>query len=111
MAQHRMRLLSSNRLPFLKLTVVIVVLLDSGSVLPAAEPPGDLYQIGIALNQAGMRGGWKLVGQPGAWRRVRAGAILGDRLYTAESDGSLRATKLSSGARTKIGGLEFGETR
>src|SRR5262249_44984484 len=47
----------------------------------AAEPPGDLYQIGIALNQAGMRGGWVLVGQPGAWKQVRAGAILNDHLY------------------------------
>ncbi len=88
-----------------------LVCLVFGSTLLAAEPAGDLYQLGIALNQAGMRGSWRQVGQPQAWKNVLAGAIVGDRLYTAERDDSLRMTKLASGERVKLGGPGFGQTK
>jgi hypothetical protein len=79
--------------------------------LEAAEPAGDLYQIGIALNQSGIRGHWRQVGEAQAWKRVAAGAILNRRLYTAEADGSLRATNLDNGERTQIGGGGFDATK
>jgi hypothetical protein len=91
--------------------IFFVVSLGWGLALPGAEPAGDLYQIGIALNQAGMGGSWNQIGQPEAWKHVIAGTILDDRLYTAETDGSLRVTKLGSRERTKIGGPDFGETK
>jgi hypothetical protein len=75
-----------------------------------AEPAGDLYQLGIALDQTGMRGGWSRIGEAGTWKGVRAGAILNDQLYTAETDGTLRATRLDNGQRTQIGGADFGQT-
>jgi hypothetical protein len=81
-----------------------------GSLVLAAEPEGDLYQLGIALNQEGVRGSWKAIGEPGQWMNVRAGAILNGRLYTAETDGTLRITRLDNGKRTAIGRPEFGTT-
>lgn len=92
-------------------SIVFVVLCARWLPAAVAERPGDLYQIGIALNQAGMRGSWIPVGQAGAWQEVRAGVIVGDRLFTAEADGSLRAVQLNAAARTKIGGPDFAATK
>lgn len=89
---------------------VLAAVLCCGLYAQAAEPAGNLYQLGIAMNQAGIRGGWSQIGEGGAWKAVRAGAILNDRLYTAETDGTLQMTKLGTGERTQIGQPDFGAT-
>ena len=89
---------------------VLGVVLAWALALEGAEPAGDLYQIGIALNQSGIRGHWRQIGKAGAWNGVVAGAILNRRLFTVESDGSLRATELETGERVQIAGQDFGET-
>lgn len=76
-----------------------------------ADPERSIYQLGIALNQMGLRGYWSGVGQPQGWKGVRAGTILNDRLYTAHADGTLRVTTIPDGKRNKIGDPAFGETK
>jgi hypothetical protein len=77
----------------------------------AAPPQGDLYVLGIALDQAGLPGGWVQVGAAGAWKETTAGAILKGRLYTTESNGGLYVTDLGTGNWTQVGKPEFGNTR
>lgn len=53
---------------------------------------------------------WAQIGPGGAWKGARTGAILGDHLYTAESDGHLYATDLRNGGRRPVGNPDFGTT-
>ena len=76
----------------------------------AEAPDRDLYVLGIGLDQNGEAGGWVQVGPPKAWKEVRAGAVLKDRLYTAEFHGALQSADLAGGRRKKIGEPEFGDT-
>src|SRR5438093_847944 len=89
--------------------IVCFAMLCGSLYAQAAGPEGDLYQLGIALDQGGIRGAWEQVGEAEAWSAVRAGAILKGRLYTAESDGTLRMARLDKGKRTLIGKAGFGD--
>jgi hypothetical protein len=93
-----------------RFVLVVLVGLSSYSLARPAEKERDLYVLGVALNQEGEPGSWVGVGAANAWKRARAGAILDDHLYTAESDGTLRATDLGTGERRQIGKPEFGST-
>ena len=77
----------------------------------AAAPKGDVYLLGIALDQAGSPGGWARVGPAGAWKQTLAGAVLDGRLYTVESSGVLYVTNLDTGAWKDVGKPEFANTR
>ncbi|MBS0208932.1 MAG: caspase family protein [Planctomycetes bacterium] len=99
------------RLLMLLLLVAAFTGVDADSKLFAAEPTGDLYQLGIALNQQGIRGHWRQLGKPQAWRGTRAGAILGDRLYTAEANGALYVTRLDNGQWAQVAAPGFDQTR
>src|SRR5436309_1579405 len=92
----------------LHLVFVVIAVLGCAACVAAAGPDGDLYQLGIALNQHGIRGSWEQIGKEAEWKGVRAGAILKDKLYTAEADGSLRITNLEKGERTQVAKSEFG---
>ena len=76
----------------------------------AAPPDHDLFLLGIGLDQNGEAGGWVRVGAEGAWKAVRAGAVLKGRLYTAEKHGKLQAADLAGGRRKQVGEAEFGDT-
>src|SRR5205085_1518271 len=76
----------------------------------AAGSDGNLYVLGIALDQAGAPGAWNRIGSEGAWKGARAGAVCKGRFYTAEADGTLRAADLDSGERKQIGNPDFGDT-
>ena len=81
------------------------------SALASAEGiQGDVYYLGIALNQEGAAGGWKQVGANGDWKDTAAGTILNDKLYSAEHAGGFYVTDLSTGSWSKIGGDDYGNT-
>ncbi len=80
--------------------------------LAIAEPAGDLYVLGITINQVGSVGGWAQVGRRGDWQATAAGAILDGKLYTIETDGKLWRTDLSDGTYALVGAeaMPFGAT-
>ncbi len=98
-------------LPLRAAIAAIVLLLPS---LVAADGPvkktGNLYYLGVAMDQKGEKGGWARIGDAGAWKLTRGGAILNGHLYTAENDGSLRSADLATGERKQVGKLEFANT-
>jgi Caspase domain len=77
----------------------------------AAGADGDLYLLGVALNQAGIPGGWAGVGEGGAWKGTQAGAVLKGKLYSTEANGALYVTDLASGKWQQVGKAEFGDTK
>ena len=79
--------------------------------LQAAPPDGDLYVLGIALNQRGEEGSWQRVGPIGGWKNTLAGVFLKDRLYTVETNGILWRTNVETGVWTAVGRAEFANTR
>lgn len=80
------------------------------ALLRADSPDGNLYVLGIALNQRGEEGSWQRIGPIGGWKHTLAGAFLQDRLYTVEPNGVLWRTDLDTGAWTQVGRAEFGNT-
>jgi hypothetical protein len=72
---------------------------------------GDVYYLGVVLNQAEAMGAWEQVGPKSAWKGTIAGAILGGRLYSAEKNGGLYVTDLKSGKWQAIGKPEFANTK
>jgi hypothetical protein len=91
---------------FYLLAVLLIVPLSAR----AAGPDGDLYLLGVALNQAGIPGGWAGVGEGGAWKDTLAGAVLKGKLYSTESNGALYVTNLANGKWQPLGKAEFGDT-
>jgi hypothetical protein len=90
--------------------LVITLLLGGWDGVGAAGPEGNLYVLGFALDQAEAPGAWNRIGPEHAWKAVKGAVVFQNRLYTAESDGTLRATDLGNGARKQIGKPEFGNT-
>jgi sugar lactone lactonase YvrE len=92
---------------------VVAVLLSAGLTATAgpAKSPGDLFVLGIGLNQEGQPGGWVAVGEAGGWKDTRAAAVLKGRLYTVKGRGSLWATDLKSGRRTPVATAPLGAVR
>jgi hypothetical protein len=80
------------------------LLVASGDRLYLIESNGNLSRVDPA------EGDQARLGTAGAWKRVLAGAVLNGKLYTAETDGTLRETDLGTGQREQIGGAEFGNT-
>jgi hypothetical protein len=72
--------------------------------LYTVETDGSLFRVNPS------DGTWSRVGPAGAWRSIRAGAVVAGRLYTAETDGTLQETDLNTGVRTQLGGPDFGNT-
>ena len=72
---------------------------------------GEVYYLGVALNQAEAMGSWEKVGEEGGWKATIAGTILGGKLYTAESNGALYVTDPESGKWQQIGKADFAETK
>ncbi len=79
-------------------------LLASGESLYGIEKEGSLYRVNPA------DGTRDRLGPAGAWKAVRAAGVLKGKLYSAENDGTLRATDLATGRRTQVGAAEFGQT-
>lgn len=61
--------------------------------LASIENSGTVYLIDPA------DGSWKQVGEAGAWANTVAGAVHGNVLYTAETDGSFHALHVADGTR------------
>jgi hypothetical protein len=83
-------------------------------VTAVAAPPGidgEVFYLGVALNQEGAAGGWKQTGEAAGWKQTIAGAILHEKLFTVEDSGALYATDLRCGAWQQIGRAEFGNTK
>src|SRR5579871_4394209 len=84
-------------------------------LLRAEEAPpgvkGDVYYLGVVLNQKEAVGAWEQVGADGAWKGTVAGTIFRGKLYSAERNGGLYATDLDSGKWQQIGKPEFGNTK
>src|ERR1051326_1779963 len=78
--------------------------------VPAAAAERDIYYLGVALDQTGIRGGWQRVGEEGKWKGVIAGSVCKEKLYTVEKDGCLYVAKLDSGERKALGKAEFANT-
>src|ERR1700719_2101856 len=72
---------------------------------------GQLYYLGIALDQEGAAGGWVQVGEDAGWQQTLAGVVLNGKLYTTESGGGLYVADLSNGAWQQLGKLDFAQTR
>jgi hypothetical protein len=84
--------------------------LDAQLAAPAGIK-GDVYYLGVALNQHEAPGSWEQVGPQGAWKGTTAGAIFGGKLYSTERNGGLYVTDLKTGKWQAIGKAEFAETR
>ena len=89
----------------------LVLLVLGGSIAAGEEIKGNVYYLGIALDQQGAAGGWAQVGANGDWKDTAAGTILHDQLYSAEHAGGLFVTDLTNGNWRQIGGNDFGTTR
>ena len=61
--------------------------------LVSIEKSGTAYLVDPA------DGSWKQVGETGAWANTLAGAVHGDVLYTAETDGNFHSSHLELGTR------------
>ncbi len=72
-------------------------LFAAGGRLVSIEKNGNFYLIQPA------DGTWERTGDFAAWENVAAGAVLGQVLYTAETDGALIATDVASGTRVPVG--------
>jgi hypothetical protein len=93
-----------------------LILAGAAAPLRAAEASpagvkGDVYYLGVVLNQAEAMGAWQQVGAEGAWKATIAGTILRGKLYSAERNGGLYMTDLESGKWQPIGKAEFAETK
>ena len=93
-----------------RILLAVLTALGAAAMASAAAVERDLYVLGVALDQRGEPGSWERVGAERAWKAVRAGAVFKDQLFTAEKNGTLQATNLSSGKRKQVGKAEFGET-
>jgi len=94
----------------------VLFLAGASASLRAAEAPpagvkGDVYYLGVVLNQAEAMGAWEQVGEEGGWKATIAGTILRGKLYSAERNGGLYMTDLDSGKWQAIGKAEFAETK
>jgi hypothetical protein len=92
------------------LLVTAVVAILSAPFARAAGVDGDMYLLGIGLDQEGVVGGWAQVGPAEAWKATIAGTVLGE-LYSVESTGELFATNLQTGEWRQIGAPDFANTR
>ena len=90
---------------------IIAILVAMLSCALAEGIKGDVYVLGVALDQEGAAGGWAQVGPDAAWKATIAGTILQGRMYTVESDGTLYATNLKTGAWEPLGKPVFRNTR
>jgi hypothetical protein len=103
----------STRIPALfkgSLWAALVLCLAHGVCPCANAVEGDLYFLGVALNQQTLPGGWARLGAPGSWRATLAGTVLGEQIYTVERNGGLFATVAATGQWRPIGKLEFANT-
>jgi hypothetical protein len=91
--------------------IPLILLLECCAAAAATGIKGDLYLLGIGLDQDGSAGGWTQVGPAGAWGMTIAGVVLADQIYTVESNGGLYVTDPQTGKWTQLGQLEFGDTR
>ena len=94
----------------MRYTLFLILALSSTAAFGEAIK-GDIYYLGIALDQEGAAGNWAQVGAEGDWKDTAAGTILNDQLYSAEHGGGLFATDLGGGKWRQIGPLDFGTTR
>jgi hypothetical protein len=62
---------------------------------------GVLYQINT------FNGEWIKVGKSKAWKSVKSGAVLNDKFYSVESDGTLYETNLSDGTKKELDKTQF----
>ena len=62
---------------------------------------GNFYEINTGT------GAWKKITKAKSWRSVKAGAILNDKFYSLESDGSLYETTLSDGTKKEMDKTQF----
>jgi tRNA A-37 threonylcarbamoyl transferase component Bud32 len=74
---------------------------------PTTPAPAETKKSGGAVAKVGDR---EPVGQAGAWKGTLAGAVLGEALYTADSDGHLYHGFLRTGTRKQVGSASFGNT-
>lgn len=81
------------------------LLIDANGKLYGFDTNGNCQEISQA------DGSTKQIGTAGAWKQVIAGANLWGKLYTAESDGSLYVTELSTGVRTKLAATGYEKTK
>jgi hypothetical protein len=87
-------------------------------ILPALCGPalakgisGNVYYLGVALDQEGAAGGWAQVGGDAEWKATTAGTIRNGALYTTESAGGLFVTELSDGTWRQLGKPDFAATK
>ena len=62
---------------------------------------GNFYEINTG------NGEWKKITKAKSWRSVRTGAVLNDKFYSLESDGSLYETTLSDGTKKVLDKTQF----
>jgi hypothetical protein len=79
-------------------------LFASADALYAIKTDGSLFRVDPD------DGSLARVGPAGAWKAIRAGTVFNGRLYTAETDGTLRAANLAVGERKQVGNPDFGDT-
>jgi hypothetical protein len=79
-------------------------LFTAGDKLYAVEKDGGLYRVDPG------DGARERVGKEGAWKATKAGVVVKDQLYVAETDGKLRAAPLDSDKRKQVGKAEFDNT-
>lgn len=94
-----------------RICLVVAALISLTALASAEGIKGDVYYLGIALDQEGAAGSWAQVGAAGDWKDTAAGTILNDKLYSAEHAGGLYVTDLANGTWRQIGGNDFGATR
>ena len=83
----------------------VQLLFAAGDRLGAVNKAGDLFRIDPATGEKERLGG------EAALKGTLAGAVLGDKLYTAEDDGRLYLTSLESRQSKQVGHAEFGDTK
>src|SRR5262249_6255867 len=75
---------------------------------PTTPAPAETRKSGgAAVAKAGDR---EPLGQAGAWKGTLAGAVLGEALFTGDSDGHLYHGFLRTGVRKQVGSASFGNT-
>jgi hypothetical protein len=67
---------------------------------PVLAAVGTLALLGAATTAAGKPGDRKRIGEPGAWKELHEGQVIGDRLYAATLDDRLHAIDLATGKST-----------